>query len=91
MQVINCSQNLILMLSLHLRLSCKWYLLSGFLTKTLCFYVHYPRNHVFDLQSDSKLLSGFPEGVMNYPKTKLRGLGPQANYTDRATAACRRS
>jgi hypothetical protein len=24
-------------------------------------------------------------------KTKLRGLSPQANYTDRATAACRRS
>jgi hypothetical protein len=25
------------------------------------------------------------------PKTKLRGFSPQANYTDRATAACRRS
>jgi hypothetical protein len=25
------------------------------------------------------------------PLTKLRGLSPQANYTDRATAACRRS
>jgi hypothetical protein len=24
-------------------------------------------------------------------KTKLRGTSPQANYTDRATAACRRS
>jgi hypothetical protein len=24
-------------------------------------------------------------------KTKLHGFGPQANYTDRATAACRRS
>jgi hypothetical protein len=24
-------------------------------------------------------------------KNKLHGLGPQANYTDRATAACRRS
>jgi hypothetical protein len=24
-------------------------------------------------------------------KTKLRGASPQANYTDRATAACRRS
>jgi hypothetical protein len=24
-------------------------------------------------------------------KTKLRGRSPQANYTDRATAACRRS
>jgi hypothetical protein len=24
-------------------------------------------------------------------KTELRGLSPRANYTDRATAACRRS
>jgi hypothetical protein len=24
-------------------------------------------------------------------ETKLRGLSPQANYTDRETAACRRS
>jgi hypothetical protein len=24
-------------------------------------------------------------------KTKLRGFSPQANYTDQATAACRRS
>jgi hypothetical protein len=29
----------------------------------------------------------FPENMYN----KLRGLSPQANYTDRATAACRRS
>jgi hypothetical protein len=27
----------------------------------------------------------------NTTKNKLRGLSPQANYTDRATAACRRS
>jgi hypothetical protein len=26
-----------------------------------------------------------------YEKTKLRGVSPRANYTDRATAACRRS
>jgi hypothetical protein len=26
-----------------------------------------------------------------YEQTKLRGLSPQANYTDRATAACSRS
>jgi hypothetical protein len=30
-------------------------------------------------------------GAMIYIKTKLRGFSPQANYTDRATAACRRS
>jgi hypothetical protein len=28
---------------------------------------------------------------MNYKKIKLRSLSPQANYTDRATAACRLS
>jgi hypothetical protein len=28
--------------------------------------------------------------IMHY-KNKLRGLNPRANYTDRATAACRRS
>jgi hypothetical protein len=28
---------------------------------------------------------------MNTHKRELRGLSPQANYTDRATAACRRS
>jgi hypothetical protein len=26
-----------------------------------------------------------------YNKTKLHGFSPQANYTDRVTAACRRS
>jgi hypothetical protein len=30
------------------------------------------------------------QGVLK-TKTKLRGLSPQANYTDWATAACRRS
>jgi hypothetical protein len=29
--------------------------------------------------------------VYNYIKTKFRGFSPQANYTDQATAACRRS
>ena len=29
--------------------------------------------------------------VTEYTKTKLRGLSPQANYTDRAAAAGRRS
>jgi hypothetical protein len=29
--------------------------------------------------------------VSKKKKTELRGLSPQANYTDRATAACRRS
>jgi hypothetical protein len=28
--------------------------------------------------------------VMNKKKTKLRGMSPRANYTDRATTACRR-
>jgi hypothetical protein len=40
---------------------------------------------------------GFPQITILYfydvneKKTKLRGRSPQANYTDRATAACRRS
>jgi hypothetical protein len=31
------------------------------------------------------------KGSREIKKTKLRGFSPQANYTDRATAACRRS
>jgi hypothetical protein len=39
---------------------------------------------------------GFMHGALSTKtkkklKTKLRGFSPQANYTDRATAACRRS
>jgi hypothetical protein len=30
-------------------------------------------------------------GVDVYKKNKLRGFSPQANYTDRATAACEAS
>jgi hypothetical protein len=30
-------------------------------------------------------------GLNITPKTKLHGLSPRANYTDRVTAACRRS
>jgi hypothetical protein len=29
--------------------------------------------------------------ITNTKETKLHGLSPRANYTDRATAACRRS
>jgi hypothetical protein len=32
-----------------------------------------------------------PGRIINTCKIKLRGLSPRANYTDRATAACRRS
>jgi beta-galactosidase/beta-glucuronidase len=34
-------------------------------------------------------LQGFRSKL--YKQKKLRGFSPQANYTDRATAACRRS
>jgi hypothetical protein len=37
---------------------------------------------------------GFPcygKKISKPKKTKLHGLSPRANYTDRATAACRRS
>jgi hypothetical protein len=38
------------------------------------------------------LLSRTPSyALIILKKTKLRGRSPQANYTDRATAACRRS
>jgi hypothetical protein len=40
------------------------------------------KNSGFELYED--------EGV-KFKSTKLRGLSPRANYTDRATAACRRS
>jgi hypothetical protein len=40
-------------------------------------------------------LLGYRDGKISHTKlkkkTKLRGFSPQANYTDRATAACRRS
>jgi hypothetical protein len=32
-----------------------------------------------------------PRDTFTTKKNKLHGLSPQANYTDRATAACRRS
>jgi hypothetical protein len=32
-----------------------------------------------------------PLGLITKTKNKLHGLSPRANYTDRATAACRRS
>jgi hypothetical protein len=31
------------------------------------------------------------DNIQNCDKTKLDGLSPRTNYTDRATAACRRS
>jgi hypothetical protein len=44
--------------------------------KQLCLYL-YSAKHYFNSETDTK--------------NKLRGFGPQANYIDRATAACRRS
>jgi hypothetical protein len=39
----------------------------------------------------SKFYSGFFQSSTVIKKLKLLGLSPRANYTDRATAACRRS
>jgi hypothetical protein len=44
----------------------------------------------------TKLMNGVnqEDNIINfhpYTKTKIRGRSTQANYTDRATAACRRS
>jgi hypothetical protein len=38
-----------------------------------------------------KFAAEFSTGVTLKLKTKIRGLSPPANYTERATAACRRS
>jgi hypothetical protein len=49
----------------------------------------------WDMHTDSWARSPWPESTQCFPwlktKTKLHGLSPRANYTDRATAACRRS
>jgi hypothetical protein len=37
------------------------------------------------------LVSVLLDPILNKKKKKLHGLSPRANYTDRATAACRRS
>jgi hypothetical protein len=59
--------------------------------------VLYPANIKFSFLYSFNLLltiidcvQGLGE-IMKALKTKLRGLSPRANYTDRATAACRRS
>jgi hypothetical protein len=37
-------------------------------------------------------ITEFPSELLFFiPKKKLHGLSPRSNYTDRATAACRRS
>jgi hypothetical protein len=46
---------------------------------------YYPEFHDSLLNSDDK------QWTQNVFLKKLRGLSPQANYTDRATAACPRS
>jgi hypothetical protein len=45
---------------------------------------------VFSLRSATELTISYPEIVVK-TKKKLRDLNPRANYTDRATATCRRS
>jgi hypothetical protein len=40
---------------------------------------------------DVNLLGHYIDTIKKNTKTKLHGLSPRANYTDRATAACRRS
>jgi hypothetical protein len=72
--------------------------MSGHLENT---HLRAPRSHS-DIGAMSGNIAGnnFPDVLSAqssyYPKfplkkTKLRGRSPQANYTDRATAACRRS
>jgi hypothetical protein len=62
---------------------------------TQCFYSNFPVTAPFDrsrLYVSIRFLPHFVvEYIKNNKKIKLRGFSPQANYTDRATAACRRS
>jgi hypothetical protein len=62
--------------------------------------IHVPREHMPDARVRDDLLSAW--SVLRNPRllwvnarlyfwTELRGLSPRANYTDRATAACRRN
>jgi hypothetical protein len=51
----------------------------------LCAVCFFPQHEVTSKWAISKW------DQVNCNKNKLRGLSPQANYTDRATAACRRS
>jgi hypothetical protein len=78
------------------------YLESGRWTKSenlliLC-VIHHRQNPIESTYTACPLfisLLRLPHTPYNYAlkttKTKLRGRSPQANYTDRATAACRRS
>jgi hypothetical protein len=55
--------------------------------------------HKFNYTVEAPLTTGQSLGFLNIPipkgstklKTKLHGLSTRANYTDQATAACRRS
>jgi hypothetical protein len=53
-----------------------------------------PRMEAEEMQRPYNILwqvNSFAESYKRMHKKKLRGFSPQANYTDRATAACRRS
>jgi hypothetical protein len=60
-------------------------------------YIHYKtRRHCTfetngDLNWNEQEKQLFIESTQNLEQKKLHGLSPRANYTDRATAACRRS
>jgi hypothetical protein len=61
----------------------------------ICFYV-YKGFSLLNFLSFKEEISRNMEAGVQQPrylklKTKLRGFSPQANYTDQATAACRRS
>jgi hypothetical protein len=52
----------------------------------------YPRRKASALRLDSFFINVSSDTWLDcYWKTELRGLRPRANYTDRTTAACRRS
>jgi hypothetical protein len=73
----------------YLRLQINWV----FLQKEISYIKVRNRCHANQSKEEvkKKLSSPQTQRVKKKLKTKLHGRSPQANYTDRATAACRRS
>jgi hypothetical protein len=75
---------------MNLNISKNW---ENYRTKFWIFlgsdYVSFPAAMSFVLMQDSASIYAIL--LKSKEKRKLRGFSPQANYIDRATAACRRS
>jgi hypothetical protein len=56
----------------------------------LSLLLHYTKKHIYKICRDFLSMQACAAGFA-LKKTKFYGLSPRANYTDRATASCRRS